>query len=189
MYQSLYTVYRHSPTPVHTHTHTNTQTHTHTNTQTHTHVIRVQATGPGTYTCSCTTGWTGTDCNTNIDECSPNPPCVRGTCIDCTPTGPILIDISDNTNTTICPHGYICDCPAGFFGANCDIDIDACDPNQCVNGGLCEDVIGGPGYTCMCPSGYTGVNCETDVNECLSNPSPCLNGGTCSVSETAFNFN
>ncbi len=102
--------------------------------------------------------------------------------MDCEPTGPALVDPND-PNFVYCPNGYIWDCPAGFFGAHCDIDVDACMPDPCVNGGMCEDVVGGPGYTCSCPPGYTGTNCEVDVDECSSSLTPCLNGGTCIVSK------
>ena len=36
-------------------------------------------------------------------------------------------------------------------------DIDNCDPNPCVNGGVCTDGINS--YTCTCAEGYTGENC------------------------------
>ena len=37
-------------------------------------------------------------------------------------------------------------------------DIDDCDPNPCMNGGVCTDGI--DAYTCTCAAGYTGENCE-----------------------------
>ena len=32
--------------------------------------------------CTCVSGWTGRDCNTNIDNCNPNVCHHRATCVD-----------------------------------------------------------------------------------------------------------
>ena len=80
----------------------------------------------------------------------------------------------------MCIHGYICNCPEGFFGDNCETEVDYCDPSPCENGGVCHDVVGGPGYSCICPSGFTGENCDVDIDECEA--MPCQNGGNCTVS-------
>jgi len=128
--------------------------------------------GLGEFTCTCPTGYTGTDCEEDIDECDLDP-CQNGaTCKDST------------TDNLVQLGNYLCDCLTGFVGTNCDIDIDACDPNLCENGGVCNSqiVVGGSEYTCDCPTGYTGTNCEQDVNEC--DPDPCQNGATCSDSIT-----
>ncbi len=103
------------------------------------------------YTAGCQPGFTGTNCEINIDECASNP-CVNGDCIDQI-------------------NGYVCDCAPGFTGTNCETDIDECESDPCVNG-ECIDQING--YVCECPPGFTGTNCETDIDECESNP--CVNG-------------
>ena len=36
--------------------------------------------GAAGYTCTCETGYTGTDCDMNIDDCDPNPCQNGGTC-------------------------------------------------------------------------------------------------------------
>ena len=64
----------------------------------------------------------------------------------------------------------------GYTGRNCEVDINECSSNPCLNHGTCSDLIGN--YSCNCVLGYTGRNCEVDINECSSNP--CLNHGTCS---------
>ncbi|TNF25193.1 MAG: hypothetical protein EP329_23525 [Deltaproteobacteria bacterium] len=38
-------------------------------------------------------------------------------------------------------------------------DFDDCDPDPCLNGGVCVDEVGG--YTCTCPPGYGDESCGT----------------------------
>ncbi|XP_065061722.1 MAM and LDL-receptor class A domain-containing protein 1-like isoform X22 [Rhopilema esculentum] len=71
---------------------------------------------------------------------------------------------------------YMCVCPSGFTGLNCETTVNACASNPCQNGGSCYS--SGGSYMCVCPSGFTGLNCETTVDACASNP--CQNGGSCS---------
>jgi len=63
--------------------------------------------GLGTYSCRCPAGFTGTSCETDIDECG-SQPCVNGaTC-------------SDYVNS------FVCDCVRGFSGRYCQINDDDC---------------------------------------------------------------
>ncbi|HSS78094.1 MAG TPA: calcium-binding EGF-like domain-containing protein [Thermoanaerobaculia bacterium] len=62
-------------------------------------------------------------------------------------------------------------CPPGFTGPMCDININECASNPCIHG-HCSDQVNG--YVCVCPPGFTGVNCETNIDECESNP--CIHG-------------
>lgn len=105
----------------------------------------------GTAVCTCTAGWTGPNCQFDINECASNP-CFHGLC-------------TDQVN------GYSCSCGPGWTGANCDIDIDECDSSPCVNG-LCTNQANG--YSCACLPGWTGPNCGIDIDECQSNP--CVHG-------------
>ncbi|CAH1245763.1 NOTCH1, partial [Branchiostoma lanceolatum] len=57
-----------------------------------------------------------------------------------------------------------CECPAGFDGKTCEINIDECTSGPCQNGGSCHDDINY--YTCTCPIGYQGDHCETDTDWC-----------------------
>lgn len=135
----------------------------------------------GSYTCVCPRGWTGRNCSDNIDECSADPsPCQNGAaCSDCVPVPNVaVVDPMEQANP-VCSLGYMCACPEGFFGDNCEVDVDYCVSSPCENGASCHDIMGEAGYNCTCPSGFAGVNCEEDVDECEAGP--CQNGGTCAV--------
>ncbi|WP_437497765.1 calcium-binding EGF-like domain-containing protein [Sorangium sp. So ce1099] len=93
------------------------------------------------YVCACAPGWTGDNCDVDVDECASSP-CVNGDC-------------ADGQNQ------YTCSCNAGWEGTRCDVNTDDCSPDPCENGGTCTDGIAG--YTCDCPSGFSGANCETCV--------------------------
>lgn len=58
---------------------------------------------------------------------------------------------------------------------HCEININDCIGDPCINGGQCVDDI--KDYHCTCYEGYLGKNCEIDVNECESNP--CKLDGIC----------
>nr|NVI76442.1 Notch [Cucujiformia] len=56
--------------------------------------------------------------------------------------------------------GYICDCPPGTNGTNCEIDsLNECNSNPCQHPkAVCQDKLGG--YICYCPKKHKGKNCE-----------------------------
>ena len=108
------------------------------------------------YDCICIKGFEGPHCETNINDCEPNP-CRHGACID---------QVND----------YSCDCDDGYEGKNCDVEIDECTDHTCANGATCVDKVGK--YECKCKAGFSGDHCEIDIDDCES--SPCKNGGTCS---------
>ncbi|XP_072367573.1 protein crumbs homolog 1 isoform X1 [Scyliorhinus torazame] len=158
------------------------------------------------YQCSCPSGWTGLNCEDNIDECQSSP-CIHGNCTDKV-------------------AAYKCTCASGFKGTNCEVNIDNCKKHKCRNGATCTDAINsyscscpnnftgrfceyprlstafcidekknwtcynggnctdGKNTRCICPIGITGNQCEVDINECESGP--CLNGGFCQNLPNAF---
>ncbi|XP_061175426.1 uncharacterized protein LOC133184388 [Saccostrea echinata] len=82
-----------------------------------------------------------------------------------------------NGATCVARHNSaICECPVGYYGTRCEMQVNNCISQPCYNGGTC--VSGINSYTCSCPAGTTGNRCETDTtDECSS--SPCKNGGMC----------
>ncbi|XP_077869577.1 vitamin K-dependent protein Z-like [Saccoglossus kowalevskii] len=79
-----------------------------------------------------------------IDECASGP-CIYGECTD-------LV------------NAYTCNCSAGYNGTNCELNINECLSDPCMNGGTCTDGI--DKFTCTCTSNWTGLTCNEDVNEC-----------------------
>ena len=59
----------------------------------------------------------------------------------------------------------------------CEIDIDLCAFDPCLNGATCSESSDSSRYMCTCPYGYEGEHCEIDIDFCVSDP--CLNGATC----------
>ena len=89
--------------------------------------------------CQCVPGYSGTLCDVNVDECSPDPCQNGGSC-------------TDGINS------YTCSCVAGYTGTNCETNIDECSPDPCQNGGNCTDLIND--YNCTCNPVYSGRNCS-----------------------------
>ncbi len=52
-------------------------------------------------------------------------------------------------------------CSAGFYGTSCNLRLDACYSNPCLNQAKCVNYEGG--YHCACAEDYVGKNCEIDV--------------------------
>lgn len=53
-------------------------------------------------------------------------------------------------------------CQPGFTGFNCQTNINECDSNPCLNGGVCQDEVNA--FSCVCKRGYWGKNCEMYLN-------------------------
>jgi hypothetical protein len=142
------------------------------------------------YPYTCAAGYTGSSCQTEINECVSSPCLNGGTCVDavnafvcqCAPgwSGPSCgIDI-DECASTPCQNGgtctdllnsFHCDCTPSWTYTRCELDVlDTCASNPCQHSGTCTDGVSS--YNCSCALGYSGDQCQTDINECASNPCP-----------------
>lgn len=78
----------------------------------------------GDYECRCSSGWTGRNCDKDIDECEIPKTCGNGIC--------------RNEEGT-----YNCYCTPGFTGIHCDSDVDECLSSPCKNGATCFNKVEG----------------------------------------------
>jgi hypothetical protein len=120
----------------------------------------------GHYTCDpstgakiCMKGWTGSNCNEDVNECLLNY-CGIGTC--------------ENI-----PADYTCHCPPLHTGKNCTIMKSACDMDLCSNNATCTD-LPDLAYNCACVGDWEGQNCSIKRNPCRTQP--CQNGAKCIAS-------
>jgi hypothetical protein len=81
------------------------------------------------------TGYEGSRCDDDVDDCQSAPCRNGGTCTD---TG---------------LNAYTCACPLGTTGPICAGDTNDCNSNPCVNGGTCTD-CGITCFSCACVSGF-----------------------------------
>ena len=72
----------------------------------------------GNFSCACDDGWTGFQCDVDIDECISNPCENNATCSDSTRDSNIAIDT------------YKCACPPRFSGNECEF-LDECSYDPC----------------------------------------------------------
>ncbi|VDL80711.1 unnamed protein product, partial [Nippostrongylus brasiliensis] len=96
--------------------------------------------------CICEEGWTGENCDVNIDDCASQPCQNGGTCTD---------EVA----------GFSCACPAGYRGVHCQHLVDHCSTSPCRNNATCTNL--GASYHCACPLGFDGTHCEHNKDECL----------------------
>uniref|UniRef100_A0A5S6R663 EGF-like domain-containing protein n=1 Tax=Trichuris muris TaxID=70415 RepID=A0A5S6R663_TRIMR len=159
--------------------------------------------------CNCPAGYTGTLCESDVDDCLNNSCAHDDTCVD-------------DVNSTVCachyPHYYdsawwdessfachrnmercnytacnnrgqcivvgdqdFCDCHNGYHGSTCAIEPTDCYNMPCKHG-YCRYV--GDKYFCVCNTNYTGSFCEIGIHNCEK--SWCSNGGTCKAVERGF---
>jgi len=169
------------------------------------------------YMCECKAGFTGINCEENIDDCKMNQCGPNGKCVDlinghvcmcgsthygencldkkvpipCKETiqitrhtypfdQSVIVECDQNQHLTVrkCPASLIwypmvatCDYPFKVYSAE-----DKCSVTKCRNGSRCKiDKFDNP--ICECQPGYEGVDCEINIDDCTSNP--CMNNGKC----------
>ncbi|XP_046566698.1 neurogenic locus notch homolog protein 1-like [Haliotis rubra] len=114
--------------------------------------------------CCCAPGFTGDNCEIDVDECASSPCENGGSC-------------SQDE-----PNSYSCTCPIRFKGQKCEIQR-TCDDNPCLNGGDCRPVFGS--FFCICDPRFTGDVCETLITTTPATTTPAcpanFYGPSCSV--------
>ncbi|CAH1776672.1 unnamed protein product [Owenia fusiformis] len=120
--------------------------------------------GVNSYLCDCKSGFRGTNCEEDINEC--------------------LEDPTSCMANAYCLNRYgsfECDCEVGYELVDGDepacVDVDECKNVKCANHATCEDKVNA--YACTCNPGYSGNGTTEclELNECES--SPCVSNETC----------
>ncbi len=96
------------------------------------------------YVCACRNGYTGVNCQTDINECASNPCFVgRGSCVD---------GIAK----------FTCNCLPGYQGLTCQTNIDECASQPCRNGAVCVDGVNA--FSCSCTDGWYVSACRPVIS-------------------------
>ena len=122
--------------------------------------------GHNSFACVCNPGYTGPNCDIDIDDCAD---------VDCSENGR-CVDSGIGS--------YSCECFAGFTGSLCEVNIDDCIGVDCNGNGQCQDRVNS--FTCACSPGFTGELCEIEltVSNCVG--IDCSDNGYCMDEVNSF---
>ncbi|XP_068731154.1 neurogenic locus notch homolog protein 1-like [Montipora capricornis] len=96
-------------------------------------------------------------------------PCCYNPCLN---NGKCLLGYTDKN--------YVCECPSGFTGENCENDVDECGTgsHDCNENATCANTAGN--FNCTCKTGFTGDGRSCSVGH-IRKLRPCSNSHACSV--------
>ena len=103
-------------------------------------------------------GYEGTNCQTNIDDCTVNSV------------------VCENGGT--CQVNFECELEHAVVPMQCHQLVTCISFTDIFPHAVLKDGVNS--YSCLCVAGFTGSRCETNIDECISDP--CENGGNCTVS-------
>lgn len=78
------------------------------------------------------------------------------------------------------PKKFSCLCNPGFIGSICQIDLNPCSSNPCLNNGICNEYFSNNStrvYKCQCQRFYFGTNCQFEIDVCENET--CSSNGVC----------
>ncbi|KAK2179760.1 hypothetical protein NP493_474g05020 [Ridgeia piscesae] len=159
---------------------------------------------PGSFHCECAnTGYYGSRCENDTDECANPLTCHNGAICTNTPgdydcnctlgyeekncevANCSAVKCEHGGNCSVNPQGqWLCDCVTFFQGALCETR-GPCVDAPCKNSAVCHQGETGPDYNCTCLQGWRGKNCSEDINECTE-LTPCQNNATCTNSDGSY---
>ncbi|XP_052249684.1 uncharacterized protein LOC127857318 [Dreissena polymorpha] len=129
--------------------------------------------------CTCKTGWKGTTCGEDRDECTEGTHNCRqnSTCAN-----------NNGSFTCPCNIGYtdvagVCTaCSDNKYGNGCNTPCNCNTTNALVSTQTCNHVNG----TCLCNAQWEGATCEADIDECKLGTHNCRQNSTCANNNGSF---
>ena len=114
------------------------------------------------YVCQCPDNWEGTNCATDVNECSR----FAGTDLGC----------QNGAQCQNLPGTYMCHCTNQWFGVHCTQQNDVCQGNSLAICGHGACSMSNGQRQCTCEQGWSKDDdgrCTRDVNECANGANPC----------------